>query len=102
MRLLSNYTARTLILDPRDAEIFLKTGFFWLVLANSCDRDMYRVNCEHPGSCQAPPETPPHSGLQDRATASSDVHDLALPSGGPLSKNSPGSREEKASEAEKI
>lgn len=102
MRLLSNYTARPLTPDPRDADTFLKTGFFWLVLANSYNRDTYHVNCEHPGSCQACPKTPPHSGLQDRAIASSDVHDLALPSGGPLSKNSPGSREEKVSETGKI
>lgn len=87
---MSIYTARSLIPDLRDAEAFLKPGTFWLVLANCYNHDMYRVNCDHPGSCQGCPETPLHSGLQDRATVSSDVHDLALPSGGPISKNSPG------------
>lgn len=55
-KLLSNYTARPFIPDCRDAEAFLKTGIFWVVLANSYNHGIYRVNCEHPGSCQARPE----------------------------------------------
>lgn len=38
------------------------------------------------------------AGLQNRAAVSSTLHDLALPSAGPLLKSYLGSREENASE----